>query len=93
MDKIKVCDRCKGDGFTRSSPADLHPFTNIANATLVYADGGRMPFACSTPDQRIRQRYEYEFKCGHCNASGEIMWRRGVSLVPIAGKMDDGERG
>jgi hypothetical protein len=83
MSIIKVCGGCKGDGFTRRRPADLHPFTNIAYATLVFADGSKTPFACSDPRQRISQGYEYEFECSKCQGAGEVMWRRGVSLVPI----------
>lgn len=81
MDILKVCHHCGGKGFTRRNPDKLHPFTNVAHATSVYADGSKEPTVCRT---KWLEPVKYlEFPCLTCEGLGEFLWTRGKSLTPI----------
>lgn len=76
---MKVCDHCKGDGFWRRLTKDVRPEQNCANATVIFADGGRYPAMYAPISERPAS---YEFPCVKCSQTGEINWTRGKSLTP-----------
>lgn len=86
MDVIKVCEKCKGAGFWRQEYRTVHPYQNVAHATAIYADGSKVEACLRYACRPLEEPQTLEFKCIFCNGSGEYMYRRGMSLVPLVGK-------
>lgn len=76
---LKVCPLCKGD---RKPIGETEE--NIARAMMIYPDGTRFPAMSEGPEDPppAGKPMAYEFSCLRCNGTGELTWRRGMSLTP-----------
>lgn len=81
MDVIKVCPKCAGEGFHRVEWTKVDPFMNVAYADAEFLDGVKMRY-WDVKYYRPDDPTHLVFACNDCRESGEIMWRRGMSLVP-----------